>query len=170
MDSTHTLDNFTSCLSLVLAEVVPGWSRGGPGVVCHPHWAIPICKKSSSHSNIEHYKTSRTCTKTTLRITKRAGASPQQCCKSQSEQELYVSNIANYKTSRSFTTAMLQITKRAGAWPQQHGQHSDATGQFKRILHLTNSLTALKYINPVLRAGGKQCTNVEARGSQVRGG
>jgi len=82
---------------VLCAEVVPRWSRGGPGVVCHPHWAIPICKKSSSHSNIEHYKTSRTCTKTTLRITKRAGASPQQCCKAQNEQELHHSNIASFK-------------------------------------------------------------------------
>ena len=105
---------------MLCAEVVPRWSRGGPGVVCHPHWAIPICKKSSSHSNIEHYKTSRSCTKTALQIRKRAGASPQQCCKSQNEQELHHNNIANHKTSRSFTTAMLQSTKRAGASPQQH--------------------------------------------------
>jgi len=77
--------------------VVLRWSRGGPEVVCHLHWAIPICKTSSSHSNIEHYKTSRTCTETTLRIIKRTGASSQQCCKSHNEQELHHSNIASFK-------------------------------------------------------------------------
>ena len=40
----------------------------------------------------------------------------------------------------------------------------------KSALRLTRTWTALKYINTVSRAGGKRCTNVEARGSQVRGG
>ena len=40
------------------------------------------------------------------------------------------------------------------------------TGEEKRI----STWTDLKYINPVSRAGGKRCTNVEARGSQARGG
>ena len=111
--------------------VVPRWSRGGPGVVWNPHWAIPICKKCSSHSNIEHYTTNRSFTKTTLRIIKRAGAAPQQCCKSQNEQELHHSNITNYKTSRSFTTAMLQSTKRAGASAQQHCEFQ--TNQTQKI-------------------------------------
>ena len=82
-------------------------------MICHPHWAIPTCKESFTHSNSEHYKTSRSFAKTTLRIIKQVGAPSQQCCKSQNEQEHHHSNVANHKTSRSCITATLQITKQS---------------------------------------------------------
>ena len=50
----------------------------------------------------------------------------------------------------------------------QSRRKPEATGQVKSALHLTGTGTALKYINLVVRAGGKRCTNVEARASQVR--
>jgi len=94
------------------------------GYGCHLVWAILICDNKNEqevhHSNILNDKASWSFTTSTLRIAKRAGASPQQQSNLESEQQLHHSNIANLKMSWKFITAALQVSKRAGASPQQH--------------------------------------------------
>ena len=62
----------------------------------------------------------RNITIATLKITKRADASPQQPCELQNEHEFHQNNIQNYKTIKSCTAATLWMSKRAGGSPQQH--------------------------------------------------
>ena len=77
-------------------------------------------KQEHHHSNIGNRKASRSITTATRDIEKRAGASPQQHCKTTSKHELHHSNIGKQQASRSITTATRDIEKLAGASLQQY--------------------------------------------------